>query len=78
MPATILVTGGTGLVGKAIEHAVRSDPEAVGETWFFAGSRDADLRLDLPIALFYSYQNFLFAEIANRLSHYLIAFGQLT
>lgn len=44
MPATILVTGGTGLVGKAIEHAVRSDPEAVGETWFFAGSRDADLR----------------------------------
>ena len=75
MSSTILVTGGTGLVGKvtyydtlfcgllaflfsddiqnlmleiifmqAIEAAISTDPDAVGETWVFAGSRDADLR----------------------------------
>jgi GDP-L-fucose synthase len=47
-PFVCLVTGGTGLVGKAIEEAVRQDkvngvsPES--ETWYFASSRDADLR----------------------------------
>ena len=39
----VLVTGGTGLVGKAIESVVLSDP-IEGETWIFAGSKDADLR----------------------------------
>lgn len=40
----VLVTGGTGLVGKAIEAVVKADPECVDDTWFFASSKDADLR----------------------------------
>lgn len=44
----VLVTGGTGLVGKAIEAVVNEDkikhPELAGETWFYASSTDADLR----------------------------------
>ena len=39
----VLVTGGTGLVGKAIESVVLAAP-VDGEKWIFAGSRDADLR----------------------------------
>lgn len=47
-PFVCLVTGGTGLVGKAIEEVIRQD-KASGvssneETWYFASSRDADLR----------------------------------
>ena len=44
--ATILVTGGSGLVG----HALRAHVEgagaaaAAGETWIFLSSQDADLR----------------------------------
>lgn len=38
----ILVTGGTGLVGKAIETVSRASP-VEGETWVFLSSRDADL-----------------------------------
>jgi GDP-L-fucose synthase len=39
----VLVTGGTGLVGKAIEHVIlqENNPD---ETWYFASSKDADLR----------------------------------
>lgn len=50
MSAVILVTGGTGLVGKAIQHVVETEPEGSrfgkrpGEQWIFASSRDADLR----------------------------------
>ena len=43
MSAVVLVTGGTGLVGKAIEDFVKTDPESQSESWFFAGSKDADL-----------------------------------
>lgn len=50
MSTVILVTGGTGLVGKAIEHVINT--EAPGskygkrpdETWIFARSSEADLR----------------------------------
>lgn len=42
-PIVVLVTGGTGLVGKAIE-AVVNEEKREGETWFFASSKDADLR----------------------------------
>ncbi|KAF8645660.1 hypothetical protein AX16_007656 [Volvariella volvacea WC 439] len=48
--ATILVTGGTGLVGKAIEHVINTEPEGSrygkrpGETWIFSSSADGDLR----------------------------------
>ena len=38
----VLVTGGTGLVGKAIEAVTKEAPVA-GEEWFFASSKDADL-----------------------------------
>lgn len=50
MPDVILVTGGTGLVGKAIEHIINTEPEGsrfgkrAGETWIFASSADGDLR----------------------------------
>lgn len=41
----VLVTGGSGLVGKAIEHVVSNDPNiSANEKWIFLSSRDADLR----------------------------------
>jgi GDP-L-fucose synthase len=48
--SVILVTGGTGLVGKAIEHVINTEPEnsrygrKPHETWVFAGSTEGDLR----------------------------------
>jgi GDP-L-fucose synthase len=50
MSNVILVTGGKGLVGRAIEHVVNTEPEGSrfgkkpGETWIFVGSVDGDLR----------------------------------
>ncbi|KAF8842855.1 epimerase-domain-containing protein [Paxillus ammoniavirescens] len=50
MAAVVLVTGGTGLVGKAIEYVIEHEPEGSrfgkrpGEKWIYASSRDADLR----------------------------------
>lgn len=38
----ILVTGGTGLVGRAIQHVIKTD-KRLNETWIFVGSKDADL-----------------------------------
>ncbi|KAI0267283.1 hypothetical protein BC834DRAFT_822224 [Gloeopeniophorella convolvens] len=49
-PATILVTGGTGLVGYGIQHIIETEPvgsrfgRRAGETWVFVGSKEADLR----------------------------------
>ena len=43
----ILVTGGSGLVGKAVEHFVTigsGAEEASTEKWIFLASKDADLR----------------------------------
>jgi hypothetical protein len=45
--ATILVTGGSGLVGKAVEEFVTRGAgaaDAAGEKWVFLTSKDADLR----------------------------------
>ncbi|KZT01361.1 NAD(P)-binding protein [Laetiporus sulphureus 93-53] len=48
--SVILVTGGTGLVGKAIQHVIETEPEGSrfgkkpGERWIFVGSSEADLR----------------------------------
>lgn len=43
MPSTILVTGGSGLVGQAIK--AYTDANALeGETWIFLSSNDGDLR----------------------------------
>lgn len=38
----VLVTGGTGLVGKALEAVIKQE-NPTNEEWFFAGSKDADL-----------------------------------
>ena len=40
----ILVTGGSGLVGKAIQSVVETD-KLPNEEWFFVNSKDADLWL---------------------------------
>jgi len=40
----VLVTGGTGLVGKAIEAIVNENPTE-GETWIYLSSKDGDLRI---------------------------------
>jgi GDP-L-fucose synthase len=51
----ILVTGGTGLVGKAIEEVVADGEKRPDEEWFFIGSRDCDLTdLEQTRALFKS------------------------
>ncbi|MCI4393529.1 hypothetical protein PGIGA_G00158370 [Pangasianodon gigas] len=42
-PMRVLVTGGSGLVGKAIEHVVKQKGASDGEEWIFLGSKDADL-----------------------------------
>lgn len=40
----VLVTGGSGLVGKAIEHVVKNEGGKLeGEEWIFLSSKDADL-----------------------------------
>lgn len=38
----VLVTGGTGLVGKAIQQIVSSENKSE-EEWIFVNSKDADL-----------------------------------
>jgi GDP-L-fucose synthase len=40
----ILVTGGTGLVGKAIEYVVQNGEKQPNEEWIFVSSKDANLR----------------------------------
>ncbi|XP_049925115.1 GDP-L-fucose synthase-like [Epinephelus moara] len=43
-PMRVLVTGGSGLVGKAIEHVVQEEGGKLeGEEWIFLSSKDADL-----------------------------------
>ena len=39
----ILVTGGSGLVGRAIQAVVEGGEKRDGEEWFFITSKDADL-----------------------------------
>jgi len=40
---TVLVTGGTGLYGKAIEAIIKEDAAAKDENWIFASSKDGNL-----------------------------------
>ncbi|KAJ7273931.1 hypothetical protein C8J57DRAFT_1506045 [Mycena rebaudengoi] len=48
--AVILMTGGMGLVGKALQHIIETEPagsrygKLPNETWIFAGSSEGDLR----------------------------------
>ncbi|KAE9389286.1 NAD(P)-binding protein [Gymnopus androsaceus JB14] len=52
MSTVILVTGGTGLVGKAIEYVIENEPagsrfgKRPNEKWIFASSSEGDLRLN--------------------------------
>lgn len=39
----VMVTGGTGLVGKALEEAIAADPRP-NEEWVFLSFKDGDLR----------------------------------
>ena len=41
-PQVILVTGGSGLVGRGIRSVVEADPNP-DETWVFLSSKDGDL-----------------------------------
>lgn len=43
MTIRVLVTGGTGLFGKAIESVLQSSEGHIEEEWFFVGSKEADL-----------------------------------
>ena len=40
----ILVTGGTGLVGKALKDVVATEEDRSDETWIFLSSKDGNLR----------------------------------
>ncbi|CAJ0941738.1 unnamed protein product, partial [Mesorhabditis belari] len=42
-PIRVLVTGGSGMVGKAIEQVVNTVEKRSNETWIFVGSKDCDL-----------------------------------
>lgn len=50
MSTVVLVTGGTGLVGMALQHVIETEPvgsrfgKLPNETWIFASSADGDLR----------------------------------
>lgn len=51
-PMRVLVTGGSGLVGKAIQHVVKEEGGAKeGEEWIFLSSKDADLMWEPPAPL---------------------------
>ncbi|KAI5090221.1 hypothetical protein C0J45_20356 [Silurus meridionalis] len=54
----VLVTGGSGLVGKAIERVVKQEGGAKeGEEWIFISSKDADLTNEAETrAIFEKYQ----------------------
>ena len=39
----ILVTGGSGLVGKALEEVVATEEKRPDETWILLSSKDGDL-----------------------------------
>lgn len=53
----ILVTGGTGLVGRAIQTIVQREKKEEEEEWIFLGSKDADLSdRDQTKALFIKYR----------------------
>lgn len=49
----ILVTGGTGLVGRAIEEIVDAEKKP-NEKWIFLGSADGDLRFVFHLGIFLS------------------------
>lgn len=72
--SVILVTGGSGLLGKAIQHVIETEPagsrfaKQPNETWIFAGSSEGDLRLDLALdALSHTHVYSRNTEATNKL-----------
>jgi len=63
--SVVLVTGGTGLVGYAIQHIIDTEPvgsrfgRREGEAWIFLSSKDADLR----------FVSFLFLSLRASISY---------
>ncbi|XP_074552906.1 GDP-L-fucose synthase-like [Halichoeres trimaculatus] len=57
-PMRVLVTGGSGMMGKAVEHVVlKEGGKLEGEEWVFLSSKDADLTdLDQTKAVFERYR----------------------
>ncbi|KAG7243654.1 hypothetical protein INR49_011211 [Caranx melampygus] len=57
-PMRVLVTGGSGLIGKAIEHVLQQEGgKREGEEWIFISSKDADLLdLEQTRAMFEKYR----------------------
>uniref|UniRef100_A0A3Q1FHL7 GDP-L-fucose synthase n=1 Tax=Acanthochromis polyacanthus TaxID=80966 RepID=A0A3Q1FHL7_9TELE len=57
-PVRVLVTGGSGLVGRAIQHVVEEEGGAKeGEEWIFLSSKDANLmNVDQTRAIFEKHQ----------------------
>jgi GDP-L-fucose synthase len=57
MATVVLVTGGTGLVGKALQHVIETEPvgskygKLPNETWIFASSAEGDLRSDSLVSI---------------------------
>uniref|UniRef100_A0A8D3C8B9 GDP-L-fucose synthase n=1 Tax=Scophthalmus maximus TaxID=52904 RepID=A0A8D3C8B9_SCOMX len=58
MSMKVLVTGGSGLVGQAIQHVVKEERGAKeGEEWIFLSSKDADLmKAEETLALFQKHR----------------------
>lgn len=53
----ILVTGGSGLVGRAIQEALQKGDQKEGEEWIFLASKDGDLRrMEDTKAIFEKYR----------------------
>jgi hypothetical protein len=51
--SVILVTGGSGLVGKGVEWVIENEANKPGdERWVFVGSKDADL-IDYEVRVVY-------------------------
>lgn len=58
----ILVTGGSGLVGKAIQDIIEKEKEP-NEEWIFLSSKDGDLRLRSRKKATFDYHSFYFSNI---------------
>lgn len=69
----ILVTGGTGLVGRGIQRAIQNDPDtnSGNHVWIFVGSRDADLTYVLFYTLLYLLLTVWGFKICTRISKLL-------
>lgn len=63
-PMRVLVTGGSGLVGRAIQHVIKEEGASQeGEEWIFLSSKDANLMWAWPqlqnVTLFWSRTSFV-------------------